>query len=52
MAILEAKNLTQVFGRGTTAVKALDHVNISIEPREFVAVMGPSGSEAVLKAND
>jgi putative ABC transport system ATP-binding protein len=44
MAILEAKNLTQVFGRGTTAVKALDHVNLSIEPREFVAIMGPSGS--------
>jgi putative ABC transport system ATP-binding protein len=25
-------------------VKALDHVNISIEPQEFVAIMGPSGS--------
>src|SRR6476660_10026840 len=44
MATLEANNLTQVYGRGNTAVKALDHVNISIEPREFVAIMGPSGS--------
>lgn len=44
MAILEAKNLTQVYGRGTTAVTALDHVNINIEPQEFVAIMGPSGS--------
>ena len=44
MAILEAKNLTQVFGRGSAAVKALDQVNISIEPQEFVAIMGPSGS--------
>jgi putative ABC transport system ATP-binding protein len=44
MAILEAKDLTQVYGRGTASVKALDHVNLSIEPREFVAIMGPSGS--------
>src|SRR5262245_50580944 len=44
MAVLEAQNLTQVYGRGTTAVTALDHVNISIEPGEFVAIMGPSGS--------
>jgi putative ABC transport system ATP-binding protein len=44
MAILEANNLTQVYGRGSTAVTALDHVNLSIEQQEFVAIMGPSGS--------
>ena len=44
MAILETINLTKVFGSGSTAVTALDHVNISIEPQEFVAIMGPSGS--------
>jgi putative ABC transport system ATP-binding protein len=44
MAILEANNLTQIYGRGSAAVKALDHVNLSIEPNEFVAIMGPSGS--------
>src|SRR6266487_2848960 len=44
MAILEAKDLTQVYGRGSAAVKALDQVNISIEPQQFVAIMGPSGS--------
>jgi putative ABC transport system ATP-binding protein len=44
MATLEANNLTQVYGRGSAAVKALDHVNISIEPQQFVAIMGPSGS--------
>jgi putative ABC transport system ATP-binding protein len=43
-AILEANNLTKVFGRGSAAVKALNQVNISIEPQEFVAIMGPSGS--------
>ena len=44
MAILEANNLTQGYGRGTAAVTALDHVNLSIDPKEFVAIMGPSGS--------
>jgi putative ABC transport system ATP-binding protein len=44
MAILEAKDLTQIYGSGTAAVKALDHVNLTIEPQEFVAIMGPSGS--------
>src|SRR3954453_3699399 len=44
MAILEARDLTQVYGSGTAAVKALDHVNLSVEPQEFVAIMGPSGS--------
>jgi putative ABC transport system ATP-binding protein len=44
MAILKAENLTKVYGHGSTAVKALDHVNLSVEPQEFVAIMGPSGS--------
>jgi putative ABC transport system ATP-binding protein len=44
MAILEADNLTKVYGHGGTAVTALDHVNLSVSPQEFVAIMGPSGS--------
>ncbi|HET9492869.1 MAG TPA: ABC transporter ATP-binding protein [Chloroflexia bacterium] len=44
MAILEANNLTHVYGQGSAAVKALDNVNMSVEPQEFVAIMGPSGS--------
>jgi putative ABC transport system ATP-binding protein len=44
MAILEANNLTKVYGRGSAAVKALSEVNLSVEPQEFVAIMGPSGS--------
>lgn len=43
MAIVEAKNLTKVYGSGDTAVTALDHVNLSVAAGEFVAVMGPSG---------
>jgi len=43
MAIVEAKQLTRVYGTGDTAVTALDHVDLSVAPGEFVAVMGPSG---------
>ncbi len=43
MALLQAENLTKVYGTGPAAVTALDHVNLSIAPNEFVAIMGPSG---------
>ncbi|MEW6230349.1 MAG: ABC transporter ATP-binding protein [Bacillota bacterium] len=43
MAIVETETLTRVYGEGETAVTALKHVNLHIEPGEFVAVMGPSG---------
>jgi putative ABC transport system ATP-binding protein len=43
MAILQAENLTKVYGQGETAVTALDSANLSVDAREFVAVMGPSG---------
>jgi putative ABC transport system ATP-binding protein len=43
MALVETSELTKVYGKGDTAVTALDHVNLRIERGEFVAVMGPSG---------
>jgi len=43
MSLISAVDLTKVYGSGDTAVTALDHVSIQVEPGEFVAVMGPSG---------
>jgi putative ABC transport system ATP-binding protein len=43
MSIISTQNLTKIFGSGTTAVTALDHVNLSVNSGEFVAIMGPSG---------
>ena len=43
MSLIQAENLTKVYGKGETAVTALDHVNFSVDAGEFVAVMGPSG---------
>ncbi len=43
MSIIQTENLTKIYGTGETAVTALDHVNLSVDEGEFVAVMGPSG---------
>ena len=44
MEILRVENLSKIYGKGETAVKALDNVSLSISRGEFVAVIGPSGS--------
>ena len=44
MALIQSENLTKVYGKGDAAVVALDHVNLNVNPGEFVAVMGPSSS--------
>jgi putative ABC transport system ATP-binding protein len=43
MSIITTENLTKVYGKGETAVTALDHVTMKVNAGEFVAVMGPSG---------
>jgi len=44
MDILKIEHLSKVYGKGDTAVKALDDVSFSVKKGEFVAIIGPSGS--------
>ncbi|MBQ8680054.1 MULTISPECIES: ABC transporter ATP-binding protein [unclassified Treponema] len=42
MALLELKDISKIYSGGT--VKALNHVSLSVNEGEWVAIMGPSGS--------
>ena len=44
MRVIEARELTKVYGRGENRVEALTGVNMNVEPGEWIAIMGPSGS--------
>jgi putative ABC transport system ATP-binding protein len=41
---VRAEAVTKVFGKGDTAVRALDGVTLAIPAGRFTAIMGPSGS--------
>ena len=44
MEILRIEHLNKIYGKGETAVKALNDVSFSVEKGQFVAIIGPSGS--------
>ena len=44
MEILKIEHLSKTYGKGESAVKALDDVSFSVQKGEFVAIIGPSGS--------
>jgi putative ABC transport system ATP-binding protein len=44
MAQYELTGVAKLFPRGSAIVRALDEVDLAIEPGEFVAIEGPSGS--------
>jgi putative ABC transport system ATP-binding protein len=44
LEILQIEHLSKIYGKGETAVKALDDVTFSVKRGEFIAVVGPSGS--------
>ncbi|MBQ3558009.1 MAG: ABC transporter ATP-binding protein [Agathobacter sp.] len=44
MEILRVENISKIYGKEETEVKALDNVSFSIEKGQFVAIIGPSGS--------
>lgn len=44
MALIEIKDLEKIYGSDSSKTIALNKVSFTIEPGEFVAIMGPSGS--------
>lgn len=44
MQLLTCENVTKTYGSGDTMITALDHINLTINRGEFVAVVGASGS--------
>ena len=43
MSLIQSDELTKIYGSGPATVTALDHVSITVEQGEYVAIMGPSG---------
>lgn len=44
MNILRIENLSKIYGKGDTEVRALDNVSFTVPKGQFVAIIGPSGS--------
>ncbi len=44
MTVLKTQSLTKIYGKGQTAVTALDNVSLCVEQGEFIGVVGTSGS--------
>lgn len=44
MEIVKVENLSKIYGKGDTEVRALDNVSFSVSEGEFVAIVGASGS--------
>jgi putative ABC transport system ATP-binding protein len=44
MSVIQLQGIERIFKVGDQSVHALDHIDLTIDPGEYVAVMGPSGS--------
>ena len=51
MALIELRNVTKRYQLGDESFHALNRVSLSVQPGEFVAIMGPSGSGKSTLAN-
>mgnify|MGYP000380961533 CR=1 FL=1 len=47
--ILETKNLKKYYGQEPNITKALDGIDVKVEPGEFVSIIGTSGSGGHVK---
>ncbi len=47
MEILRVENLSKVYGKGTTQVKALDNASFKVEKGEFVAIVRSFGKRKI-----
>ena len=45
MDILRIEHLSKIYGKGDTEVRALDDVSFTVPKGQFVAIIGPSGSD-------
>ena len=43
-AVIQLREVTKIYGRGETAVRAIDRVNLQVCPGELVLILGPSGA--------
>lgn len=43
MEMIKLENVTKIYGAGDNQLVALDHVNVTIDKGEAVAIVGPSG---------
>lgn len=44
MSLINLKNISKIYGEGESEFKALDNINLEINPGEMIAIMGPSGA--------
>ena len=44
MSLIELKNISKTYGKGSLKVEALKDINLTIEPGYFYAIIGKSGS--------
>ncbi|CAN7432656.1 ABC transporter ATP-binding protein [Rhizobium sp. LjRoot30] len=42
--LIEFRKVSKLYGSGEATIRALDRIDLTIRPQEFVAIMGPSGS--------
>ena len=42
--VIDAQNVTKIYGSGPSQVFAADHVSFQVRQGEFVGLVGPSGS--------